>query len=49
MIFGEVGLELAKHVSGFAVDVQDVQVIGEHPDSLLAQVKRRYSNRVALF
>ena len=42
-------MEVAKYFSVFDVDDQNVQVIGEHSNSLVAQVKRRYSNRVALF
>ena len=48
MIFDEVGIEVAKYFSGLAVDDQDVQVIGEHSDSSVAQVKTRNSNRAAL-
>ena len=48
MIFGEVGIEVAKYFSGLAVDDQDVQIIGEHSDSSVAQVKRRNLNRAAL-
>ena len=39
-------MEVAKYFSVFDVDDQNVQVIGEHSDSSVAQVKRRYSNRL---